>query len=411
MFYGSNAFFDFPQAPGESGMRSAADNSELYDVLGVKKDATSAEIKKAFRSKALKNHPDRGGDEETFKAIADAYGILSDDENRAMYDKYGKEGCSSGTSHSHPDFADIFGSMFGNQRRQSSRWHNESRHNRSTKSPPVEHIMHVDLCDLYNGKEFKLRITRKVQSNPDERLVQCDACSGSGMTTTMRRLGHMVQQIQSPCVTCGGKGHEKVEMKKEKKIIIVNVEKGMAHGTVIKCPRCADQEPGQQPGDLHVKLVERPHDVFVRKDTHLVVKQRIELVDALCGTKFCVTHLDGRVLTLTTPSDTVVTPSCTWFVNEEGMPNRHSPFTKGHLFVQFDIIFPTSVVSDDRHKLREILPLSANRQLPDPTEEHEMARCSFDANMQGSDNDPTDADHTDADPTDGNPRDVQCHQS
>lgn len=408
MFYGSGAFFDIPEIPG----KGAVDTSELYNVLGVGKDASRDEIKKAYRSKALKNHPDRGGDAETFKEIADAYEILSDNERRALYDKYGKDGCSENSSHSMPDFSDVFGSMFGHQRRQSSRWNVGSRHSRSGKSPPVKHNMQVDLCDLYNGKEFKLRITRQVQSNPNEKLVPCDACNGSGMTTTMRRLGHMVQQLQTPCVACGGKGHDKVEMRTEKKLIVVNVEKGMTHGTVIKCPRCADQEPGEDPRDLHVVLVERPHDVFTRRDNHLFFKQRIDLVDALCGAKFSITHLDGRVLTLTTPSETVSTPSCTWFVEGEGMPHHQSPFTKGNLFVQFDISFPTSLTDVDKDKLRKILPQPTNLQLSDSNEiqQHEMVRCNYDANVHGKCKENSSKPHF-AEDDENKSKDVQCQQS
>jgi DnaJ family protein A protein 2 len=374
MFYGhSSPFFDMP---GQHGMHRNVDTNELYNVLGVNKNATPSEIKKAFRKKALHNHPDRGGDEEAFKAVSEAYEVLSDNEKRSMYDKYGREGVSGDHTTTAPDFSEIFGSVFGTPSRRSAKGA------RTGKSATVEHQMRVTLGDLYNGKDFKLRITRQVQKNPNETLPTCASCGGSGVAVTMRRMGSMVQQVQSTCVACRGKGYGAVAMVTEKKIVVVAVEKGMAHGTVIKCPGCADQEPGCSPGDLHVKLVLQPHSTFTRKDTHLLIKQQIGLVDALCGVRFSITHLDGRDITLTIPPDRVTTPSCTWFVEGEGMPIRHSPFTRGHLFVQFDIVFPHAALTDDtKRSLRDILPPSICAHTEEATDEYEMASCNIDAKM------------------------------
>lgn len=404
MFYGNTPFFDLP---GQSGMRRNVNTTELYDTLGVEKTATADEIKRAFRKKALRSHPDRGGDEETFKALSEAYEILSDDEKRTMYDKYGREGVSDDRSSNPPDFGDIFGSVFGQQTSRRS----TGKH-RASKSATVEHPLRVKLADLYCGKEFKLRITRRVQKRPSEVPTVCGSCGGSGVTVTMRRMGPMVQQIQSTCGVCGGKGHDQVDMVTEKKVVVVTVERGMAHGTVIRCPGCADQEPGCTPGDLHVKLVEQPHETFTRKGTHLLVKQPIGLVDALCGVRFSITHLDGRAITLAVPPERIVTPSCTWFVEGEGMPLRHSPFNKGHLFVQFDIRFPTSLNEDARRSLCGALPPTACAHVPDSGEEYEMASCNIDAKMGDQPCAPPEAYHSDTEAEDeGQPKHVQCSQS
>lgn len=406
MFYENTPFFDIP---GQSDMRRNVNTTELYDTLGVEKTATADEIKRAFRKKALHSHPDRGGDEEVFKALSEAYEILSDDEKRTMYDKYGKEGVSNDHASAVPDFGDIFGSVFGHQSNRRS----GGKH-RTGKSATAAHQLRVKLVDLYCGKEFKLRITRRMQKNPDDVPEGCGMCGGSGVTVSTRRMGPMVQQMQSTCRACGGKGHGNVEMVTEKKVVVVTVEKGMTHGTVIRCPACADQEPGCTPGDLNVTLVEEPHDTFRRKGTHLLIKQSIGLVDALCGARFSITHLDGRSITLSTPPGRIITPSCTWFVEGEGMPIRHTPFNKGHLFVQFDIHFPTSLDEEARQSLRSALPSTMCKQVSSANEEYEMVGCNIDAKMkdprQHASSEAYDSDH-DEEGERSRPKNVQCSQS
>ena len=129
----------------------APDTMEYYNLLGISRDATDKEIKKAFRKKAMKEHPDRGGDAEKFKKISEAYEVLIDNEKRELYNNYGKQGVEQaaqggGSSHSAED---IFGSIFGNHKPSGPK-----------KAEPII-ALEVSLADVYNGNTFKKTIKRQ----------------------------------------------------------------------------------------------------------------------------------------------------------------------------------------------------------------------------------------------------------
>ncbi|RHY63694.1 hypothetical protein DYB35_006476 [Aphanomyces astaci] len=132
--------------PRGGGASKAADNSAYYETLGVPKTASAADIKKAYRKLALKNHPDKGGDPELFKDITVAYEVLSDPEKRELYDKYGEEGLQQGGGGGHPG-ADIFSQMFGG---------GGGRPRGPQRGEDLTHPLKVSLEDLYNGKTVKL---------------------------------------------------------------------------------------------------------------------------------------------------------------------------------------------------------------------------------------------------------------
>ncbi|RHY05205.1 hypothetical protein DYB25_011070 [Aphanomyces astaci] len=134
--------------PRGGGASKAADNSAYYETLGVPKTASAADIKKAYRKLALKNHPDKGGDPELFKDITVAYEVLSDPEKRELYDKYGEEGLQQGGGGGHPG-ADIFSQMFGG---------GGGRPRGPQRGEDLTHPLKVSLEDLYNGKTKKISL-------------------------------------------------------------------------------------------------------------------------------------------------------------------------------------------------------------------------------------------------------------
>merc|ERR1712054_550480 len=142
-------------------MGEPADTQEYYDILGVTKEATSAQIKKAYRKLAIKNHPDKGGDPEKFKKISVAYDTLSDPEKKELYDKYGKEGVEQG----------------GGAER--------SRDRGPRKGKDVVHPLKVSLEDLYNGKIVKISVNRQRIKCPkgmdkSSAVKMCTQCDGRG---------------------------------------------------------------------------------------------------------------------------------------------------------------------------------------------------------------------------------------
>jgi len=183
--------------------------TELYDLLGVAPTASSSEIKKSYRKKAMKYHPDKNPSPEAsekFKLMSAAYEVLSDDDKRGTYDRFGAEGLKGGGGGGGPggmDPFDIFGQMFGGGRGRRQR--DDSR------TEDVVHELGVSLQDLYCGKTKKLAINRQVlaagEENKSRSETHCAECQGTGVTIKLRQLGPgFVQQVQAKCASCGGRG-------------------------------------------------------------------------------------------------------------------------------------------------------------------------------------------------------------
>ena len=182
------------------------DTQEYYDLLGVDKSASGSEIKKAFRKLALKHHPDRGGDADHFKKLTEANDVLTDDEKRQLYDKYGKKGVEQGGGGGggggRGDIFDMFG---GGGRRGGGG---------PKKGKDMVHALQVSLEDCYNSKVRKLAITRDAlceacdgRGGAEGCEKTCSGCDGHGVVMKVRQLGPgMIQQIQAHCDECAGKG-------------------------------------------------------------------------------------------------------------------------------------------------------------------------------------------------------------
>jgi len=346
---------------GRQRKQKQVDTSEYYDLLGVSKSASQAEIKKAFRKLALKNHPDRGGDADKFKAMSEAHEVLSDPDKRDLYDKYGKEGVENGGGGAE----DVFSSMFGGGRRRQSG---------PKKGEDLKHPLKVGLEALYNGKVFKLAINRQVQANKDEKPRQCSACNGLGVVNQIRQLGPgMLQQVRAKCEECKGQGH-RVKMKKERKILEVAINKGMKNGQKIKFTGEADQKPGCLPGDVIFVLKAKDHAVFTRKGPHLFMNKKISLCSALTGTTFVVEHLDGRQIAISTNPGEVLTSDSVKKVEGEGMPKEDNPFLRGDLVVKFQIDWPKdgSLDADAIAQLKQVLPDTKPEEVPENAEEYTL---------------------------------------
>ena len=321
--------------------RPQANTTEYYDLLGIDKNANEQEIKKAFRKKALKEHPDRGGDAEKFKKYSEAYEVLSDKTKRDHYDQFGKEGLEHSDN---SPVSDIFSNIFGGS----------SMRTREKKAKNITYTLNLSLEDFYNGKTSKLAITRKVQKNKNKSAQECHHCNGTGMTMKIRQLAPgMVQQIQSKCSYCNGQGYI-VDMITEKKIINVEIEKGMRIGEEITFMNEGNQIPGGMQGDIIIILKQKPHNFFTRKNEHLFIKKNILLYEALFKTEFIINHLDGRKILLHT--DKIIKPNDFRIVRGEGLPIHGDPFKKGDLIVQFNIEFPKSINKSQSDLFKNALP-------------------------------------------------------
>lgn len=417
MFFGGGGF---PGHPGMGGMgggpREDVDTEEYYKLLGVSKDCSSGELKKAYRKMAMKHHPDKGGDEKTFKQISEAYDVLSDPEKRELYDKYGKEGVEQGGGGGR-SADDIFSMFFGGGggRRQSG----------PRKGEDVVHPLKMSLENLYCGRTVKLSISRSRVKYPkgmdkSEAVTTCSQCRGRGVVMEVQQLGPgMLQQMQRRCPACNGQGKtfkKGVKVVKEKKILEVHIEKGMKHGQKINFAGEADEKPGEIPGDVVFVIQQKEHELFKRKGADLIMEKEITLQEALCGFVFPLQHLDGRYLNISNRPGEIVEPQALKCVVDEGMPIHRSPFQKGRLFVFFKVKFPEMLTEPQQKVLASVLPGSEGPEgmaPPEGEEVEEVNVISIDPSQFGKV--AASANHGtayDSDEEEGGPgQRVQCQQS
>ena len=349
-------------------------NQELYDILGVAKNATKKEICKAYRKLALKNHPDRGGDEEIFKKISGAYEILKDEEKRKIYDQSGMDGLKA-HNEGHPggmsrDIFEMFGGGFpfgGNFfTHGNSRGHPKGRQ----KGQPVHVELSVSLEQMYNGGTRKLRIKRNIlckscnaTGSKSNKQTECPRCKGQGHITLLRRMGPMQQISQSTCHDCRGTGRvikkndiclkckgERVHRKEE--ILEIKLKPGIKHKECIVFKEKGDENPDIIAGDIIVVIKEEKHETFIRKGVHLIFKKSVSLKDALCGCSLKIDLLNGNTINVKTNKGQILKPGQFKILYNYGMPKNDG--SNGDLYIKFRIIFPNEIDKKVITKLEKI---------------------------------------------------------
>ena len=391
---------------GMGGPPKDVDTTKLYETLGVEKNATKKEIRKAYMKLSREHHPDKGGDEHKFKEISAANEILSDDEKRAQYDKYGLEGVS-GDDVGSAGGEDLFSMFFGGGR---------SRRSGPRKAPSINHPLKVSLEDLYNGKTVKLAVNRKViKGTPTD----CTACNGQGTKMEIRQVGPgMVTQMQKQCDECNGLG-QKCSFKSERKVLEVHVEKGMANNERITFKGMSDEKPKMEPGDINFIIQEKDHDLFKRKGADLLAVKEVSLNQALCGFSWKIKHLDGRELVIKSKPGEIIkaemnTKEALPFVKmlpDEGMPSKGNPFVKGNLYVMFRVKFPedNSLPENVVAELKKLLPEPDVEEEYDQMEVEEVHLNPADIRSFGKGGAAMNTDEYDSDDEGAQP--VQCQQS
>lgn len=343
--------------------------TRFYDVLGVKSDADDNQLKKAYMKMARKYHPDKNDSEdaaEKFKDIGNAYGVLTDSRKRDLYDKYGEDGLKEGGGGGGRDPFDLFSNIFGGGGSPFDGFSGFGGHSRGPrKGQSIPHKLNLTLEQLYNGCTKKLKLQRTVlcrgctgtgvdnqHANRRDGKRPCDGCGGRGSVIRQQQFGPgMIQRVQTVCPECNGEKEQinpKYKCKqcngkktgRESPILEVHIKKGMKHGQRITFSGKGDEEPGTEPGDVIIIVVEKEHDVYTRKENDLAIKLEIDLVDALCGLKREITTLDNRKLIITELPGAIIKPDAVKMVRNEGMPINGDPFRKGNLFVKFDINYP-----------------------------------------------------------------------
>jgi len=319
-----------------------------------------------------------------FKAISQAYEVLSDQKKREIYDRGGeqalKEGGSGGDFHSPMDIFDMFFGMGGRGRDRGG----------PSRTKDVVHPLKVSLEDLYNGAVRKLALQKNVICSKCEgrggkkgAVETCGNCRGTGMQVRIQQIHPgMVQQIQTVCPECQGQGEQisardrckscqGKKVTRERKILEVHIDKGMKDNQQIRFGGEGDQEPGLEPGDIVIIVDEKDHPVFQRSGGDLAMRMEIQLVEALCGFQKVVETLDKRKLIVTALPGEVIKHSELKCVPGEGMPTYKSPFEKGRLVIQFNVVFPPDnwISSKELKQIEKYLPAKQECMIPDEAEE------------------------------------------
>ena len=304
-----------------------------YNLLGVSRNASNSEIKKGYRKMAMKEHPDKGGDEEKFKEIATAYETLSDPTKRKLYNQFGKKGLNQ-SSFTSP--MDIFSMFFGEKLAQT----------RNTKD--FIHPLTISLEDLYIGKKLKVSITRRRVKYPTgitraTALISCKHCNGKGITMDTISIGlGFMQQIQNPCYRCKGKGrymHKGITIYDDTKHLIINIPKGAKNGAKFIFPEEADEQPGEKPRDVIFIVKEKPHPNFKRKENHLFMQREISLWEALTQAPIIIQHLDKSKFVVR--SNHIINQEQLECVHGKGMTKS------GNLYIQFTVNLPTHLTKSE----------------------------------------------------------------
>ncbi|MGC6444256.1 MAG: molecular chaperone DnaJ [Rubripirellula sp.] len=371
-----------------------AEKTCYYEVLRVERSASKAEIDRAYRKLAIKYHPDSNRDDETavekFKEATEAYEVLSDQEKRERYDRHGHAGVDG--VHQFNDVEDIFeafgdlfgGGMFGDL--FGSRGGGRSR--RARRGADLRCNVTLTLEEAARGVEKEISFRRR---------SRCDSCDGSGAAagsepvrcTTCDGRGQVIQsagilrvqtacpncsgtgqQINNPCGDCRGSG-----LQNKKAELTVNVPAGVDDGTRLRVQGEGEASPDGGPvGDCYVFITVKPHSLFKRDGSHLILQLPISYSQATLGAEIEVPTLDG-------PQNLTISPGTqngdVFTLNGEGVVDPRTR-RKGDLLVQVFIEVPKKLSAQQEKLLRELAKLDHESVLPHRTTFLEKLRSFFD---------------------------------
>lgn len=263
---------------------------------------------------------------EKFKELSHAYEILSDPQQRSVYDQLGEEGLEGAGAGGGMGAEDLFAQFFGGGGPFGGMFGGGMRDTGPKKARTIHHVHKVNLEDIYRGKVSKLALQKSVicsgcegRGGKEGAVKSCTGCGGSGMKSMMRQMGPMIQRFQTVCPDCNGEGEiirDKDRCKRcngkktsvERKVLHVHVDKGVKDGHKVEFRGEGDQIPGAVPGDVIFEIEQKPHDRFTRKGDDLFYQAEIDLLTALGGGQFAIEHLDDRWLTVTIAPGEVITP-------------------------------------------------------------------------------------------------------
>jgi molecular chaperone DnaJ len=352
---------------------------DYYEILGVQKNADKAELKKAYRQLAIKYHPDKNPDnkeaEEMFKEAAEAYDVLSNDEKRARYDRFGHQGVSGASGggggmnmediFSH--FGDIFGGGFGGFGGGfgGGRYRSGKRVNKGTN---LRVKVKLSLEEIAAGVEKKIKVNKHVAckacdgsgAKDSSSKSTCSTCRGSGQVIRIQNtiLGQM--QTSSTCPDCGGSG-EMITSKcavcqgegivKEDEVITLNIPAGVADGMQLSVSgRGNAARRGGINGDLILVVEEIPHETLTRDENDLLYNLFITFPDAVLGAFVEIPTVDSKVKVKIAPG---TQGGKVLRLRGKGLPDVNG-YGRGDLLVRVNVWIPQEVTKDEKKILEKL---------------------------------------------------------
>lgn len=357
-----------------------ADKRDYYEVLGVGRNATEDELKKAYRKLAKKYHPDVNPDnaeaESKFKEASEAYAILSDADKRRQYDQFGHAGVDGqgfGGQGFGVDFEDILNSMFGGGFGFGG---GRSSRPQARRGADLRYRMSLDFMEAAFGTHRKFKITKEDSCDhcegsgaaPGTSAKTCSTCNGAGQVQARQQtmFGTMMTTrtcdtchgsgkiIPTPCTVCSGRGRRRVEKELE-----VDVPAGIDHGQMLTMPGEGEVgERGGGYGDLYVEMNIKPHQIFTRKGFNTYCDIPVTFVQAALGEEISIPTIDGpieyKLKEGTQPGDTIT-------LRNKGIPILKRQNSRGDAIVNVVIEVPKNLSQQQKDLLSEFETTTTDR--------------------------------------------------
>jgi len=353
---------------------------DYYEILGVDRNASKKDIKRAYKRLARKYHPDVSDDPnaaEKFKEISEAYAVLSDDEKRRRYDQLGHAGMEGFTQEDifrNTNFEDIFNDLDFDFSSIFDIFNFGRRKKGPQRGADINYKLEITLEDAYTGLETDIKVphTRKcpvcegLKAEPGSSTRTCTTCNGTGQVRQVQRtlLGQIMnittcpdcdgegRIIEKPCNNCNGTG-----MVKKTSTIHIRIPPGVEDGSRLRIPGEGEMDPrGGPPGDLYVTIKIKPHKLFERKEANLYLEKPISFVQAALGDIVEVPTMEKPVK-LKIPAGTQT--GTTFRIKGYGMPHINWK-GRGNLYVKVRVVTPQKLNKRQKELLREFAKVSGD---------------------------------------------------
>jgi DnaJ family protein A protein 2 len=306
------------------------ENVDLYAILGVSKTCTMDELKKSYKKLCIQHHPDKGGDENEFKKISEAYNILKDPEKRDVYDKFGVDGLQNGMAQNvdvQSMMENLFGFGFGGKQSQN-------------RPPPPQFIsLRLSLEDIVNGNSnYVYILNRKIVDRTKERR-ECKLCQGKGFRVMARQMGFMQMQQQVECPQCKGAKYENMDelFQTIQEKITVPIPKNCSEQHKFVVRNKQDERLEGESGDVVLVIAFEEHPVFKRRNHDLFVEIKLTFVESMTGFTKQIELLDKTNMTISYPF--LIRWQDILYIPQKGLYNSQQQ-KYGDLNILFKIDYP-----------------------------------------------------------------------